>query len=28
LNTLNMIPINESYITKMLSDMKKSITKK
>lgn len=28
LNTLNMIPINESYITRMLNDMKKSINKK
>lgn len=28
LNTLNMIPIDEGYITKMLSDMKKSINKK
>jgi len=28
LNTLNMIPINEGYITKMLNDMKKSINKK
>ena len=28
LNTLNIVPVNEGYISKMLNDMKKSINKK